>query len=281
MDTNQLVQNQVKSLKILIAVLFVIIIILASLSTVLFNINTRSNTATLVANDKGNAVNPVNPINPINPVNPVLVTISAVPAASPNITTTGAPELTGTTSITKSPIITNTPLISTTPVLFAHTYIVQATDFPSDPLNYVGFSTCADSSCNIFGIMNSKLAKVIKTVTYKLSFNSMDSCGAAAGTTSCKITSDFLLEDLNLVITPKQFTYTYSVQAVKYEPNPDHYVGFKTCSDSSCHVYGLPVTGIAKAVLGGTYSLSFNTTKNCSAAAGTTYCEVDSTFELR
>jgi hypothetical protein len=48
-----------------------------------------------------------------------------------------------------------------------------------------------------------------------------------------------------------------------------------------CTVYGVKNSEIAKAVLGGKYQISFNETKSCGVAVGTTYCEVVGDFAIR
>ena len=78
-----------------------------------------------------------------------------------------------------------------------------------------------------------------------------------------------------------KFRYEYEVEAVEYEPD-SNYVGFKTCDDnlSTCTIYGIKASEIAKATLGENFILRFNETGDTGAALGTTYIEVVGEFEL-
>ena len=77
------------------------------------------------------------------------------------------------------------------------------------------------------------------------------------------------------------FKYEYRVEAVEYGPDSS-YVGFRICDNSisSCTIYGVKASEIAKVTLGEDFILRFNETGNMGAAAGTTYIEVVGDFEL-
>ncbi len=78
-----------------------------------------------------------------------------------------------------------------------------------------------------------------------------------------------------------KFKYEYEVEAVEYEPD-SNYVGFRTCDNnlSTCTIYGIKASEIAKATLGENFILRFNETGDTGAALGTTYIEVVGEFEL-
>ena len=78
-----------------------------------------------------------------------------------------------------------------------------------------------------------------------------------------------------------KFKYEYEVEAVEYAPD-SNYVGFRTCDNnlSTCTVYGIKASEIAKATLGENFILRFNETGDTGAALGTTYIQVVGEFEL-
>jgi len=84
----------------------------------------------------------------------------------------------------------------------------------------------------------------------------------------------------------EKLTYKYSLntKTVEYEPDTTKYAGFQICdsSISSCTIYGVEYSKIAKAVLGSKFLLEFNDSniEDCRAAAGTTYCTLSGEFHL-
>lgn len=78
-----------------------------------------------------------------------------------------------------------------------------------------------------------------------------------------------------------EFKYEYEVEVVEYEPDSS-YVGFEICDNSlsTCTVYGVKASEIAKATLGEKFVLSFNEMGETRAAAGTTYIKIMGEFEL-
>lgn len=93
-------------------------------------------------------------------------------------------------------------------------------------------------------------------------------------TTENKVESSSSADQPNIIVV--EYKYVIDTVAVEFTPNSSKYVGFRTCADSSCTVYGVDPSLISKAILGGSYRVSFNTFDNCGAAAGFTYCTITS-----
>jgi len=86
----------------------------------------------------------------------------------------------------------------------------------------------------------------------------------------------------NIVEEEESFLYTYTAEAVEYEPNSTQYVGYKVCDteNSTCTIYGIDNTLISKSILSGQYKISFNSYGECNAATGTSYCIVNGEVEI-
>jgi len=89
------------------------------------------------------------------------------------------------------------------------------------------------------------------------------------------------IEQVNEDVTYK---YSFNTEVVEYEPNTTKYAGFQTCdrSISTCTIYGVEYSKIAKAVLGSKFLLEFNeeNLEDCGAAAGTKYCTLTGEFHI-
>ena len=83
--------------------------------------------------------------------------------------------------------------------------------------------------------------------------------------------------------TAEAYANVKEVQAVTYQPDSESFIGFRECDDenSQCTVYGVPSTEVSDIIPGTQYTISYNNTAECSAAAGTSYCEVLGDFELK
>jgi len=81
------------------------------------------------------------------------------------------------------------------------------------------------------------------------------------------------------------YKFSLNTAITKYEPNTSKYVGFRICDQkiSSCTVYGVENSKIAKAVLGSKFLLEFNdiNLEDCNPAAGTTYCILSGEFKIK
>ena len=124
---------------------------------------------------------------------------------------------------------------------------------------------------------SSSILPAINTVSYRLSKNADEKI--------LKEMDSIVLSLKALTLSNEnqetKFRYEYEVEAVEYEPD-SNYVGFKTCDDnlSTCTIYGIKASEIAKATLGENFILRFNETGDTGAALGTTYIEVVGEFEL-
>lgn len=80
---------------------------------------------------------------------------------------------------------------------------------------------------------------------------------------------------------PSKYKYKVDVEAYMYEPD-NSYVGLRTCDlkNSTCTIYGVKASDVAKAVLGQKFTVEFNEMGEATAAAGTTYIPIIGEFQL-
>lgn len=107
--------------------------------------------------------------------------------------------------------------------------------------------------------------------------NVSDDSANEAGGQSEKTQSDDVESSTS---SENDYVHSYTATAVTFTPDSDNYIGYSVCEKSSCTVYGIENSKIAKAVLGGTYRISFNKYGDCKAALGTTYCVVSGNVEI-
>ncbi len=82
---------------------------------------------------------------------------------------------------------------------YKYSYIAESVVYESDTANYGGYRVCDDdlSTCTVYGVSYEYIARGVLGGEYRVSFNSYECQGAAAGTTYCIVIGE--AEVLSLV----------------------------------------------------------------------------------
>lgn len=78
---------------------------------------------------------------------------------------------------------------------YTHTQEVEVFEYSPEPGAYTGYKFCDSSNCTVVGVKNDESAAKKIGDKYKLNYNTLGECTAAAGTTYCKVEGDYNLSN--------------------------------------------------------------------------------------